>query len=123
MKDRLKKRKNFKGMTLYEIIISLAIVSIMTVILITTSSLIDKYTTSSKNVNTKVAEQVPKAETKYTAGSYGTDDDLRINVGGVELKAKAYRVIDPSEPTDSGGTELGGNLSIQFIDDIESVSP
>ena len=109
--------KSLKGMTLYEIIISLAIVAVMTVIMITTSSLIDKYTTSSNHVNNKVAEQAPKAETRYTPGAYD-EGEIEITVNGnISLKGEAYQVVDPSEPTNEN--ELGGDLRMKFIDGVE----
>ena len=88
-KMKKKLSKSLKGMTLYEIIISLAIVAVMTVIMITTSSLIDKYTTSSNHVNNKVAEQAPKDQVVDPSEPTNENElggDLRMKfIDGVEL--------------------------------------
>ena len=113
-----KKRKSLKGMTLYEVIISLAIVAAMTLILVNTSALIDRLTASSNHVNRRVAEQAPKAETKYVPGAYEVDDELEITVNNdITLKGKVYQVVDPTAPDDEN--EIGGNMKMKFIDEIQ----
>lgn len=63
------KRKTLKGMTLMEIIISLAILAVLTLVLVQTSTAINTYTRSAKNINQKVASQAPVAEMGYKPGA------------------------------------------------------
>lgn len=114
------KKKSLKGMTLVEIIISLAVVAIMTVLLVAAASAVNAYIRSSNNVNKKVSVQAPVAESGYTgsANELSTaDSDIRITVNGnVELVGKGYSVVDPDAPIDN---EVGGNLNMKFVENIK----
>ena len=133
MKNLNKKKKSLKGMTLVEIIISLAIVSILTVILVGASGLIDKYIKSANTVNNTVATQLPVAESKDSAHAHkittkkedGTDDDysakITFSVGGssprtVVMKGKLYEAEDPDNVSDEN---IGGGLNMKYIDDVQ----
>lgn len=117
MKKLKLKKTSKKGMTLLEIIISLAVLSAMILVLVTTSSLINSYIRSANNVNGKVARQAPVAETG-NVGDAATQvaASVPIIVEGVNLYGDAYAVIDPSAAADG---ELGGDLNMYFIDLIE----
>lgn len=136
----MKKRKTFKGMTLMEIIISLAILSVLTLVLVQTSSTINMYLKSAKNVNQKTVQQAPVAEIGYKdAGEQlATDVEIRVERNGAgdksfsaELRGDAYKVGEPATEivTDAEGNEtvidkneLGGNLNMQYIVDLEAVT-
>ncbi|MCQ2490378.1 MAG: hypothetical protein MJ079_02155 [Ruminococcus sp.] len=120
MNETKTKKKSLKGMTLVEIIISLAVVAIMTVLLVAAASAVNAYIRSSNNVNKKVSVQAPIAESGYTgsANELSTaDSDIRITVNGnVELVGKGYSVVDPDAPIDN---EVGGNLNMKFVENIK----
>lgn len=120
MNETKTKKKSLKGMTLVEIIISLAVVAIMTVLLVAAASAVNAYIRSSNNVNRKVSVQAPIAESGYTgsANELSTaDSDIRITVNGnVELVGKGYSVVDPDAPIDN---EVGGNLNMKFVENIK----
>lgn len=114
---RNKRSKKFKGMTLVEIIISLAIVSLLTVLLASTSNLINNYVLSTNRLNEKVALQSPTAETQYTNNAYEIDDSVEIVVNNtIIIKGKAYSVSDPADT--SHDDEINGRLNFKFITDL-----
>lgn len=135
----VKKKKSLKGMTLVEIIISLAIVSVMTVVLVATSGVINKFVKSARNVNNTVAVQVPIAETKDIGNAHkieGVDDDGNVvdyvaeitfdvqgrSAGGadidksVTMQAQLYEAEDPATLDQD---QLGGTLNMKFLEDIQ----
>lgn len=125
MKKLKLKKSSKKGMTLLEIIISLAVLSAMVLVLITTSSLINSYIKSANNVNGKVARQAPVAENGNRNGvnldATQMAASVPIIVNGINLYGDAYAVIDPSAAADG---QLGGDLNMYFIDLIEpTVAP
>lgn len=118
-----KSKKTRKGMTLVEIIVALAVVSVLTVLLVQVSSTIEAYTKSANTVNKKVAHQLPVAETKYKKAAYeidSTDDTVNITVHGIQYEGKGYTTVDPSAPVKE--PQLGGNLALKFVDDIQVVT-
>lgn len=122
-KSNKKSKRSRKGMTLVEIIVALAVVSVLTILLVRVSGTIEAYTKSANNVNKKVAEQTPVAETKYKKSAYditGTDATIDITVHGVQYQGKGYTTVDPSVPVKD--SELGGNLALKFVDDIQVVT-
>ena len=110
------KKTGKKGMTLLEIIISLAILSVMVLVLVTTSSLINSYIRSANNVNGKVTRQSPVAEMGNDMDATQVAASVPIVVNGVNIYGNAYAVLDPSDAADG---ELGGDLNMYFIDIIE----
>lgn len=67
------KKRTLKGMTLVEVIVALAIFTMLGVILITLGSTVDKTTRSSNKLNKRVSVQAPYAASKNI--SYNTVDD------------------------------------------------
>lgn len=137
--ESVKKKKSLKGMTLVEIIISLAIVSVMTVVLVATSSVINNFVKSARNVNNTVAVQVPIAETKDIGNAHkieGVDDEGNVvdyvaeitfdvkgkSSGGsdidksVTMQAQLYEAEDPAT---LDADQIGGNLNMKFLEDIQ----
>ncbi|MDE7363351.1 MAG: prepilin-type N-terminal cleavage/methylation domain-containing protein [Ruminococcus sp.] len=129
------KRKTFKGMTLMEIIISLAVLAVLTLILVHTSTTINMYIKSTKNINQKVTAQAPVAEMGYVAGASAlpTSDlpEVFVNWSGnagaaIAMDAVAYQAgeVATVAVTDAEGNiisyeeanVLGGNLAMQFLE-------
>lgn len=133
------KRKTLKGMTLMEIIISLAVLAVLTLILVHTSTAINTYIKSTKNINQKVTAQAPVAQMGYVAGASTVPTsatpevfvDWQGNTGAtIAMDAVAYQAGEIAteivyEPEESGtGTVakvveanvLGGNLAMQFLE-------
>lgn len=135
------KTKKFKGMTLFEIIISLAILSMLTLVLVQTSSVINMYIRSANNVNKKTSEQAPVAEVgrkanahKLNEGSDKAEIVFEYNSTTVSIVGDEYEVVESltdasgniiESATDESGSpvaldendkrRLGGNLNMQFI--------
>lgn len=127
MKKIFSKKKKLKGMTLAEIVISLAVLAVLTVLLVGTSRLIDNYTRSANKVNNKVAVQTPVAEARYMDKAYridssGTSSKIKITLNNnCVFEGDGYVTVDPNAPVDEN--ELGGNLGLKFIDDPQYVVP
>ncbi|MCR4638438.1 prepilin-type N-terminal cleavage/methylation domain-containing protein [Ruminococcus sp.] len=118
--NETKKKKSLKGVTLVEIIISLAVVSVLTLLLVTTATTINAYIKSANHVNQKTTVQAPIAESGFTgsANELSTSDkDIKITVNGkVTLVGKGYSVVDPAAPADEG---VGGNLNMKFVTNVD----
>lgn len=116
-----KTSKKLKGMTLIEIIISIAVLAIMSAILITAAQSINQHTKAANQLNKKVAVQGPIAEAQYKNDAYLLDDDVTIIVNNsVEIKGKAYSVADPTAPTEAG--DLNSGLNFKFIADVTAAT-
>lgn len=122
-------KKKFKGMTLIEIIVSLAVFSVMTLVLVQASSAINMYIRSANNVNRTVAEQAPVAEIGQTDIANKVAEDVEIiirdqaHLKDIPVKGDAYEVVD-GDSLDSN--QIGGNLNMQFIildDVVPTTSP
>ena len=122
----MKKKKKFKGMTLMEIIISLAVLAVLTLVLVQTSSTINMYIKSANNVNKKTVQQAPVAEIGHKDAGNLVQGDMQIIVSGngvagtpfsQELKGNAYEAA-----ADTTENVLGGNLNMQYIVDVEAVT-
>ena len=127
MKVNSSKKKKLKGMTLVEIIVSLAVLGVLTTLVVGTANLIDNYTRSANNVNKKVAVQAPIAEAGYTTKAYkidptGTDNKIKITINNnIEFEGEGYITVDPSAPVSDD--ELGGNLGLKFVNSPAYVEP
>lgn len=130
-----KNKKKLKGMTLIEIIISLAIFAMLGVILVLVSMQVISYTKGTRNLNNKVAEQGPVAEAQ--ASDKLLNETVKITVkpstgdAGV-LTGKLYTTADLGDlvqsTTDSNGdpvysavpkSEMNGNLNFKYVSEIE----
>ena len=109
--------KKLQDMTLIEIIIAIAVLAVMGLVLVTTAQVINQHTKAANQLNKKVAVQGPIAEAQYENDAYMIADDVKITVNGsVEIKGKAYSVVDPSAPTEAD--DLNSGLNFKFIADI-----
>ena len=121
MNETKQKKKSLMGMTLVEVIISLAVVAVLTVLLVATATTINAYIKSANHVNKKTVVQAPIAESNYvgSANELSTaDKDIKITVNGnVHLVGKGYSVIDPSIDPDTG---VGGNLNMKFVTGVDT---
>ncbi|MDE6519877.1 MAG: prepilin-type N-terminal cleavage/methylation domain-containing protein [Ruminococcus sp.] len=129
------KRKTLKGMTLMEIIISLAILAVLTLVLVRTSTVINTYSKSTRNINQTVAAQAPVAQMGYKPGASTVPTsalpEVFVNWQGntgatIAMDAVAYQAgeIATVAVTDTEGNiisieeanVLGGNLAMQFLE-------
>ena len=79
MKKKVFKKKIFKGMTLVEIIISIAVLAVMTTVLVAVSTSIQNYLRAAGDMNDRVAVQAPVAQAgDNVAGTYL--DKIRIDI-------------------------------------------
>lgn len=128
-----KNKKTRSGMTLVEIIISLAIVSIMTLVLVQASHSIHKYMLSANNVDRKVSQQAPAAEVKYKDAAHGYGDEVTIQLDIMNkaadssfiptgttavVKGETYSIVDPATttPAVTGSQRIAGDkLNMKFV--------
>ncbi len=93
----MKKKKKLRGMSLIEIIVSIAVFAMISLILVTLGSAVNAQRRSTKRVNDKVAVQGPIAEAQNDENSLLMDDEYEITVAKkgsdstkVEVKGKLY---------------------------------
>lgn len=117
-----KLKKKCKGMTLAEIIVSLAVLSVLTLLLVQVSASINTYLRSANNVNSRVCRQAPAAEVGYTIAAKSIDPDVTITVeygsNKIEIEGEAYIVEDPSNVRSIGDADYrhGDHLAMKFIE-------
>ncbi|MDE6780478.1 MAG: prepilin-type N-terminal cleavage/methylation domain-containing protein [Ruminococcus sp.] len=128
------KSRRKRGMTLVEVIISIAVMAVLALLLTTLGVTINNYRRDTKARNTRVAVEGPAAETHDTKASGRgklIDENVTINVSkagsgsSVEVKGKLYSTSD--ELTDTGTKDdddksiYSGNIKghFKFIDDIQ----
>ena len=84
MKKTLKK---LSGMTLVEIIVALAVFAVMSLVLVTMGSTVEKHSKSARDLNSRVVVEGPIAEAQNDKEAYLVDDKYVIKVGlGVKEK-------------------------------------
>ncbi len=109
--EKIKKSRKKRGMTLAEVIISIAVMAVLALLLTTVGVTIDNYRKDTRARNAKIALEGPSAELQSrdtaTASNMGKqiDEDFKIYVkrsGGstVEVSGKLYSTSD--ELTDTG---------------------
>lgn len=76
-----KAMKKLSGMTLVEIIVALAVFAVMSVVLVTMGSAVEKHSKSARDLNSRVAVEGPIAEAQNDNESYLVDDKFEIKVG------------------------------------------
>lgn len=108
--EKIKKSRKKRGMTLVEVIISIAVMAVLALLLTTVGVTIDNYRKDTKARNEKIALEGPSAELQSrdtpTSSNMGKqiDDDFKITVSGsgntVDISGKLYSTSD--ELTDTG---------------------
>lgn len=115
------KKKTFKGMTLVEIIISLAIVGVMTTIIVGAAGAITKYTKASNNMDRRVAMQAPIAEAQYynlVAGDPRPTEAVEIIVNNnITMSGSLNYAFDDDEML-ANADGAGSELNMRYITDI-----
>lgn len=109
-----KKSCRKRGMTLVEVIISIAVMAVLALLLTTIGVTIDNYRKDTKARNDKIAVEGPAAESRDTRDSGRgklIDDEFNVTVkrsGGsaVTVKGKLYSTSD--ELTDTGTVNAEG---------------
>lgn len=93
----MKKKKKLRGMSLIEIIVSIAVFAMISLILVTLGSAVNAQRRSAKRVNDKVAIQGPIAEAQKEDNALLMDDEYEIVVEkkgdantAVTVKGKLY---------------------------------
>ena len=93
----MKKKKKLKGMTLVEIVVSIAVFAAISLILVMVGSAVNAQQRSANRVNRKVAVQGPLAEAQNDANALLLNDEYEIYVAkkdspssGVTVKGKLY---------------------------------
>ena len=129
-----KSKKNLKGMTLYEIIIALAVFALMARILVGVGASIDRTTRSTNNLKSKIVAEKPYAANKVltdpSGNSVATAEDMTITVNcngaNVVMEADKYNTEtaftkDETQNVDVAGKEAeaneqyNGGLNLEFV--------
>ena len=106
-----KSRRKKRGMTLVEVIISIAVMAVLALLLTTVGVTIDTYRKDTKARNDKVAVEGPAAEARDNNRGKLVDEEFKITVnrqGGssVDVTGKLYSTSD--ELTDTGAVDADG---------------
>lgn len=125
MKNKVSKRKRkFRGMTLIEIIIALAIFAIMGFMLVLAATTIEQHSRAAKELNDKVAVQGPIAEAQNKSGSVLLDDSVEIKVNSnIIVKGALYDTADYVVDADGNYVRATDgayyeDLNLKYIADI-----
>lgn len=128
MKKKIFKKKIFKGMTLVEIIIAIAVLAVMTSVLVAASTSIQKYLRAAGDMNDRVAVQAPVAQAGDPhAGEFVGTVHINIipTIGNtsvtIPLVGNMYEVYDSTE-MNSHDDEAGRGLNMKYINDIETTT-
>lgn len=122
---KLKNKKVLKGMTLVEIMISLAIVVVMSAILVVASGAITGYLRAANDVGDRVAIQAPIAQAKDIMAATEISGTITIILepsgidGTIPLSGKMHAVYDEAQFQEHTN-EAGGGLNMKFITDVET---
>ena len=108
------KKKKLKGMSLVEIIISLAVMAIMGILLITLGTTIDSTTRATNKLKSKIVQQSPYAAARATS-AYVYDDD-----GKVMLDSDGKAVMTNLAPEDLT-ISVSINKSGQYLDESDNI--
>lgn len=98
-----KVKKNLKGMTLYEMIISIAVFALMAVVLIAVGTHVDRTTRAANNLKSKMVAEAPFAANKISKNSDDTDrfDSEEIHMTfTMDREAKWYDKATDTNKTD-----------------------
>jgi prepilin-type N-terminal cleavage/methylation domain-containing protein len=122
MTKQKSKKKTVKGMTLVEIIISLAVFVVAALLMVQVSETTVKLSRKANHMNRKVAVEAPIAEARPSDNTLvQANGDIRVSVkvGGktVQIKGKSYS-SSPSvvaNDTVKQNTSLAGGGDLQYI--------
>lgn len=125
MKRKFKK-KVFKGMTLIEIIIAIAVLAVMTSVLVIVSQSIQKYLRASEDINDRVAIQAPIAQAGAGGNNEGEVEIIVYPKSGdtkatIPLKGNMYSIYDDAEMSEHE-KEAGGKLNMKYISNIKTTT-
>ncbi len=121
------KKSKLKGMTLVEIIISLAIFGMLGSLLVLAAGTIEQHSTSARKLNNKISVEGPVAEAQKDVNGKLLDNSINITVqdsaGGTPavLNGKLYDTADIQQITDGSGqpvTDASGNYQYTTVDRV-----
>lgn len=124
MKENMKKSRKKRGMTLVEVIISIAVMAVMTLLLTTIGVTIDNYRRDTKARNSKITVESPIAEARKSSDDSVKmlNDNFKVTVNGVEIKGKFYSTgVQVDTTVDEDGNTVpvydngSGNLKFIYI--------
>jgi len=122
-----KTKKKFKGMSLVEVIVALAVFAIFGLLLCGIGQSIAAHRKIANSINHKVAEQSAVAEIEDTGRAFLNDPNgvtpevmisLNLDTDNFAIIAKAWSVVDPQELAVAGDVR-GEKLSLRFITEAE----
>lgn len=121
----MKIKKNLKGMTLYEMIIAIAIFAIMTGILVGVGNHIDKTNRTTRNLKSRIVRESPYAANKIkgdaATGKLFKADDMKIVVDFSDDTINKLKIVDTViyDPDDPNADEDGKvSLKINYETDF-----
>lgn len=131
-----KNRKNLKGMTLYEMIISIAIFAVMTGVLIGVGTHIDKTNRATRNLKSRIVREAPVAANKMqSAGGYTLDkENFKIDISvkdtgfqaaNVTMDAEKYntnKVFVGKEADAANADNYNDGLNFQFVNIVTTTT-
>lgn len=115
-------------MTLVEIIISLAILSMLAACLVLIGTTIEKYSRAARHLNDKVTVQAPVAEAQDKNSSVKIQDTTLVVNGNITVNGELYNAAEFEydadgnyvQKSDDSGTE---GLNIKYVAGIDNAAP
>lgn len=99
-----KSKKKLKGMTLVEVLVALAVFSIISAVLASSVAMICSIVRKTDRLNEKITQEAPAAELR--SGEQYATDNFTITVGGY-TKTVTIEMYQATEPTDNTHDEGG----------------
>ena len=113
-------RRKAKGMTLVEVLVSLAVMAVLALMLVTIGVTIDTYHKKTREKNQKVFDESPLAESRNIAegASVLVDDNFKVVVDGIEVDGKIYSAGVGVDGDGNYVAEDGNHLKFARIEPI-----
>ncbi len=105
----MKKKKKLKGMTLVEIVVSIAVFAAISLILVMIGSAVNAQERSANKVNRKVAVQGPLAEAQNDSNAFLLDEEYKIEVAKKDSPETAVTVTGKLYSTQKFTIDEDGN--------------
>ncbi len=117
---RNKAKKTCKGMTLIEVIVAMAVFSLMALVMVKICTTTLEMTRNANHVNRKVTIQAPLAEIQNKDGTLTeqVDDNMKVSVkiGGVVVDVAAAQYSTAKSVAGNDFAKTNANINLEFVE-------